>query len=410
MRFSDTLLRGLAPDGGLYVPESLPRLGTVSALATLDFPEAAAQVLAPFLEGDPLHAQLDALCHEAFTFPLPLTPLAGFPAAVLELFHGPTAAFKDVGARFLAGCLARSASTAPRTVLVATSGDTGGAVAAAFHGRPGFRVVVLYPKGGVSRRQEHQLTCWGDNVAAYAVQGAFDDCQRLVKDALSDDTLVRKHGLTTANSVNLGRILPQLAYHLHAAVRFHARTGELPRMIVPTGNVGNSVVSLWAERMGAPFAGLTFATNANRARPDYLASGRWEPRASVATLANAMDVGNPSNMERVLHLFPDRASLAAHANAVSVSDDTLRETIARGPTPYATVWDPHTAAAVAAWEEAGQPPAVLFATAHPAKFETIVEPLIGEAVRVPEALAEVLKRPVHVQAMENHPEALREVL
>ena len=325
---SQAIVEGLAPGGGLYVPERVP------ALAPDAFPDPAAldrvapPLLRPFAEGDPLAADLDAVCHDAFTFPAPLVRLAGTPgpASVLELFHGPTSAFKDFGARFLAASLERIRRGDERrlTILVATSGDTGSAVAAAFHGRPWVDVVLLYPKGLVSPRQAHQLACWGGNVRTFAVAGTFDDCQRLVKAAFRDTALTARHRLSSANSINVGRLLPQMAYYAAASLQVWRAEGRKPNFIVPTGNLGNGAACVWAREIGLPIGDIVLATNANRAVPDYLASGEWRPRPSVATLASAMDVGDPSNMERLRWLFPDAADLGRRVSARAVSDDEIR--------------------------------------------------------------------------------------
>jgi threonine synthase len=374
---SVALRDGIAPDGGLYVPTSFPT-PTVTG-STL--PEVASTLLAPFFADDPLESELPSLCAEAFDFPVPVRPLFE-GVELLELFHGPTAAFKDFGARFLAACFARIVKD-PLTIVVATSGDTGGAVAAAFHGRPNVDVVVLYPKGGVSARQEKQLCAFGGNVRAFAVRGVFDDCQRLAKEAL------RAWGSTSsANSINVGRLLPQMAYY---ALATHARGPTT--VVVPTGNLGNATAALWAKRCGLPIERVVLATNANRPIPDFLATGRYDPRATVRTLANAMDVGAPSNLERVRHLYGDDLSrIRVDVRAESVDDAEIRATIARVHARTGVAICPHTACGVAAWERLGGGPALIAATAHPAKFETVVEPLIGAPVEVPPALAALLAR------------------
>ncbi|MGZ6098539.1 MAG: pyridoxal-phosphate dependent enzyme, partial [Myxococcaceae bacterium] len=254
---ADALLRGTAPDGGLFVPARLPR-GEVRAPRGPSLGEAAVAVLSPFFVGERLEPVLPAMVAEAFTFPAPLVPLRGPGDFVLELFHGPTAAFKDFGARFLAACVQRlqPAGGRPRTVLVATSGDTGGAVAAAFHRMPGVRVVLLYPDGRVSPRQAHQLGAFGDNVTALRVAATFDDCQRMVKAAFADPGLAPLQ-LTSANSISLGRLLPQLAYHAHAAWI----SGTTLNLVVPTGNLGNAVTAVWARELGAPLGDIVLATN-----------------------------------------------------------------------------------------------------------------------------------------------------
>lgn len=389
--FSEAMERSLAPDGGLYVPEKFPQGAAAGLNGSEAIAEIAERVLKPFLAGDRLAADLSEVCRRALNFPIPLEQLDE-QTAVLELFHGPTAAFKDVGARFLAECVSRAVPGPSRTVLVATSGDTGGAVAAAFHSRPGIEVVVLYPKGKVSERQEKQLTCWGDNVRAFSVRGDFDDCQRMVKEAFSDPWWQEHKRLISANSINIGRLLPQMIYYAQASLSYLAKTGRPAGFVVPSGNLGNSVAALWARKLGFPISGVMLAANANRAVTEYLRSGSWKPFPTVATLANAMDVGNPSNMERVLNLYPAIEDLRREVRAFSVSDAEIRETIAARR--WGRVFCPHTATAVRARE--GLPGDwIVVATAHPAKFETIVEPLVGAKVEVPPALQAILSKPSH---------------
>ena len=406
--FSEAVLAGLASDGGLFVPLEFPRLDARALeQEPRDFPALAARVLAPFLVGDRLASELPTLCRAAFDFPLVLDELRD-RTALLELFHGPTAAFKDFGARFLAECLAAQppGDGRPLTVLVATSGDTGSAVAAAFWRRPGTRVAVLYPLGGVSARQEHQLTCWGDNVRSFAVRGTFDDCQRVVKAAFRDERMLREHRLTSANSINVGRLLPQMAYYCWASLTARLRSGDEAGFVIPTGNAGNAVGAFWAKRLGFPLGRIGLATNANRVIPDWFEDAAWHPRRSIATLANAMDVGDPSNMERLFHLYPDRAALLADACAVAFDDATIRDVIARGPADWGRVFCPHTATAVRLRERLGPGRWVVVATAHPAKFETIVEPLVGHPVEPPPSLAALLERPRQVTEIDPSIEAL----
>jgi len=416
--FSQALLQGLAGDGGLYVPSRWPMLTPVDFKDAQSLPQVAAPLITGFIEGDALAPQLPGIVTEAFDFPAPRVALSDDERlSVLELFHGPTAAFKDFGARFLAAALSRLHREAgrPLTILVATSGDTGGAVAAAFHARPGIEVVVLFPKGLVSPTQERQLTCWGGNVRALAVRGTFDDCQRLVKEAFRDEALQRRSQLSSANSINLGRLLPQSVYYAATSLEVWRRHGEPASFIVPSGNLGNAVACLWARAAGLPIAEVVLAHNANRAVPDYLTSGHWEPRPSVATLASAMDVGNPSNMERLLALFPGLDALRGAVSACSVSDAQIRARIRSGYERYGQIWCPHTAAAAEAWKrlpaarrEAGR--WVLVSTAHPAKFREIVEPLIGRTVTVPASLAELFARPTRCTDIDATLDALREQL
>ena len=398
------MLAGLAPDGGLYVPEHFPAIAAEPFDADADLAETAAALLAPFVAGDPLGDELATICTEALDFPVPLDALDGFH--VLELFHGPTAAFKDVGARFLAACLARVGGGRERTVLVATSGDTGGAVAAAFAGRPGFRVVLLYPRGRVSDRQEAQLTCWGGNVLSVQVDGDFDDCQRMVKEAFADTGLRERAGLSSANSISIGRLLPQMSYYAWAALRVFRATGTAPGFIIPSGNLGNSLACLWARQCGLPIGPVVLATNANETVGEFFAGAAWSPRPTVQTLATAMDVGNPSNMERLLHMAGSEDAARRAARAIRVSDEEIREAIRCGPRRYGRTWCPHTATGVRAWErlagEGSERPWVVVATAHPAKFESVVEPLVGAAVPLPPALAELMARPRRFVAVGPH--------
>lgn len=417
--FGSALLRGLAPDGGLYVPRTWPRVDPASL--AVELPEIAVQVLGPFVAGDEFAGDLAAVAADAFNFPAPLVRLpTPAPLSVLELFHGPTAAFKDFGARFLAASMARlrareSGADRPLTVLVATSGDTGGAVAAAFHGRPGMEVAVLFPKGLVSPTQERQLTCWGGNVKSFAVRGTFDDCQRMVKQAFLDPELRSTMDLSSANSINLGRLLPQAVYYAASSLRIWRETQAPASYVIPSGNLGNAMACIWARRIGLPIGRIVLAHNANRAVPDYLASGDWRPRPSVATLASAMDVGDPSNMERMRSLFPDLHDLRWAVTADSVEDADIRKSIRRGFEAFGQMWCPHTAAAAEVYarlpqEQQRSGPWVIVATAHAAKFPEIVAPLIGRDVPVPDTLAKLFARPVSVTEIDVGLEPLRAAL
>jgi len=415
---SQAIVDGLAPDGGLYVPERVPALAPGSFPETLALEAIGPRLLGPFAEGDPLGAELEAICREAFVFPAPLVPLAGAPgpASVLELFHGPTCAFKDFGARLLAACLERIRRGTGRrlTVLVATSGDTGGAVAAALHGRRWVDVVLLYPKGLVSPRQAHQLACWGGNVRTFAVAGTFDDCQRVAKAAFRDPALARALDLSSANSINVGRLLPQMVYYASASLGLWREEGRAPNFVIPTGNLGNAAACVWAREMGLPIGDIVLATNANRPVPDYLTSGDWRPRPSVATLASAMDVGDPSNMERLRWLFPAVETLRRRVSARSVSDDEIEDEIRRGAAEWGRVWCPHSATAARVYRQLARDRAgerwVLVATAHPSKFSEIVEPLVGREVPMLPALERMLGRPRQEEDLAATLEALREAL
>ena len=410
--FIGAVSQGLAPDGCLYVPEDLPRFAPNDIRGdTLE--DIGAQVLAPFAAGSPLAPDLRSLCAQALDFPVPLVPVdkGRGPLWVLEVFHGPTAAFKDVGARFLAAVMEQSLpllepeDKRPLTILVATSGDTGGAVAAAFHRRRGMRVGVLFPAGQVSPRQKHQLTCWSGNVRSYEVNGVFDDCQSLVKSAFTDPSLNVRHRLSAANSINLGRLLPQVVYHAAASL-WHWRAEHRPaNFIVPTGNLGNALACIWARAMGMPIGDIILATNANRVLPEFLATGDWQPRPSIQTLASAMDVGNPSNMERLRHLVPDFAELRSSVEAYPVSDAAIRQQITVDYERLERIWCPHTATGFNVYDHlplsrCAEASWIVVGTAHPAKFDNIVEPATGTSVPVPASLAALLELPSRYESID----------
>ena len=416
------LMRGLAPDGRLYVPDHMPKLDPGDIVAD-ELVEIATTLLEPFFDGSELASSLSAINADALNFPIPLRALPGRdgPLAVLELFHGPTAAFKDVGARFLAAAMQRAlpqlevSDERPLTILVATSGDTGGAVAAAFHGREGFRVGILFPEGQVSPRQRHQLTCWGGNVRSFEVAGSFDDCQALVKGAFADPGISAQHRLGSANSINIGRLLPQVVYHSAAALWHYREHNVAASFIVPTGNLGNAMACIWARAIGMPIGRIVLATNANRPIPDFLATGDWQPRPSIQTLASAMDVGNPSNMERLRHLHPDFGELRGAVAAITVDDHEIRAQIAADYQRFGDIWCPHTATGFRAYDRLPaalrrESPWIVAATAHPAKFDTIVEPEIGKEVAMPPALAELMSLPSHAEPLVADIAALAEAL
>ncbi|PWK81541.1 threonine synthase [Fulvimonas soli] len=410
----EAIAAGLAPDGGLYVPERLPALDPAAFGPRGTLADTAAALLAPFFAGDPLADALPAICAEALDLPVPLRPLAGrADARVLELFHGPTAAFKDVGARFLAACLRRlpRSDARPLTILVATSGDTGAAVGAAFHGQPGVRVAILYPDGLVSPRQAHQLGSFGGNVRALRVAGRFDDCQRMVKAALNDAGLQRAVPLSSANSISLGRLLPQMSYYAHAALQWRHGHGGTLDFIVPTGNLGNALACVWARALGLPVGEIRLACNANATLPEFFAGAGYRPREARATLANAMDVGAPSNFERLRWTYRgDDEALRRALRADSVDDATIRATLLRHARERGEAFCPHTATALALLDR--EPPRergawAVVATAHPAKFESVLEPLLGRSMAVPPALAAMLERPARAEPLPATDESLK---
>ena len=412
---SDAIAAGLAPDGGLYMPETLPRFTPTDFDGDATLAQVGKRLLRPFFAGDVLEGELDAICDAAFAIDPPLRAFGETNDYILELFHGATAAFKDYGAGFLAAALAAlPRGDKPLTIVVATSGDTGAAVGAAFHRKPGVRVAILYPDGRVSPRQAHQLGCFGDNVRAFRVAGSFDDCQRLVKTLLSDAAFKQEVPLGSANSISLGRLLPQLAYYAHASLAHWRASGRPLNFVVPTGNLGNALACFLARRMGLPIGELVLANNANDALAKFFEGGDYAPQPSIATLANAMDVGAPNNFERLQWLEPDAASLRAQLSAESVGDDAIRATIVDTWKRYGETVCPHTACAVRVLQRLrtrgvdGDWAAV--STAHPAKFPEVVEPLIGQEVPLPPALATMLERPSHAQPLADDAEALRDLL
>jgi threonine synthase len=372
--------------------------GAIDALRGASVVEVATRVGGHLLRDEITEAQLEPLVRDALDFPVPLVQVTDRVWA-LELFHGPTLAFKDVGARVQARLLHHFTDGTPLTILVATSGDTGSAVAQAFHRVPDTRVFVLYPEGQVSDVQEAQMASMGDNVQAISVAGTFDDCQRLVKQAFADDDLRRHVWLTPANSINLGRLLPQVFYYFLLAPL--TGEGRGPIVAVPSGNFGNLTAGLMAKRIGLPIDRFVAATNVNDAVPAYLRTGKYQPRASVRTVANAMDVGAPSNFERMQAMYGGSLdALRRDVSGAAYSDAQVVEAIGDVHRRFGYVLDPHGAIGWLAINDAlaqAGPGAqgVFLATAHPAKFREVVEPAIGRAVRLPDVLAEAVKRPRH---------------
>ena len=411
---TDAIRSGAAPDGGLYLPESIPSVDMALFDPETTLAAFAVEILKPFFASDPIENALPQICAEAFDFPAPLvTPDPARPRLhALELFHGPTGAFKDFGARFLMGCLDRLGDPVrPLTVLVATSGDTGGAVGCAAEGLRSVRTLILFPNGRVSPFQERQLTCWGDPVRAIAVEGDFDDCQRLVKAAFADRELAAEHRLTSANSINIGRLLPQLAYAAHAALRLFSLTGEEPGFLVPTGNLGHGLAVLLARAMGMPVGPVLLATNANRTLKQWDESGLYQPRQSIQTVANAMDVGAPSNFERLVALPEEQRKVRVEL----VEDDVIRSRIRADHDASGYAWCPHSATAAEAYTrlpeaERSKRPWIVAATAHPYKFAETVEPLIGRSLEPPPALAAVVARSTRKTSIPPKLDALAEAL
>ncbi|HSS75342.1 MAG TPA: threonine synthase [Thermoanaerobaculia bacterium] len=416
--FRQAVLAGIAPGGGLWMPEPLPVFPDWPELLELVWSKRCTVVLDRLLADELGHEAVAQAVREALDFPVPLVPISPIVPispgiSALELFHGPTLAFKDFGARFFAAVLDMVREPGrPVTILTATSGDTGAAVARAFWRRAGVRVVVLYPRGRISALQERQLATLGENVTALAVDGAFDDCQTLVKAAFADAALTARHGLTSANSINVARLLPQTLYYAEAVAALR-RLGlsEPPVIAVPSGNFGNLCAGLLARAMGLPVKAFVAATNANTTVPDYLETGEYRPRPSVATLSNAMDVGAPNNWERIEYLFGGdlealRQVLRWGAQSDEETERSIRDLRAQG-----YLADPHAAVAYGVLEDRLAPgeTGVFLGTAHPAKFLPVYEKL-GIEISIPPALSELLGRPFLGREIANEIGALREVL
>jgi threonine synthase len=399
VNFETATLRGQAPDKGLYFPESLPVVPKelIADLKILSEAEIAFRVMAPYV-GDSLpDEKLFEIVSDTVNFPIPLVPVTERISS-LELYHGPTLAFKDVGARFMSRCLGYFLRNEERhvTVLVATSGDTGGAVANGFYDVPGVDVVILYPKGRVSPVQEKQLTTLGRNITALEINGSFDDCQQMVKQAFTDAEINRERFLTSANSINVARWLPQQIYYF-LAYRQWREPQESPVVCVPSGNFGNICAGILAKITGLPLGHFIAACNINDVVSSYLQDQKWEPKEAVATLSNAMDVGNPSNFVRIIELFHHQfPALKNNLSAYTVTDKETVETIRKVFGTHQYLLDPHGAVAYLAMEKYLQANSgkkgFILETAHPVKFPEAVEKAISRKVPVPDGLAGLMKK------------------
>lgn len=394
---SDAILEGLAGDGGLFYPESFPKVNF--DVKNVDSPslykDLAYSALCGFFKDDELESELKSIIDNAFNFPCPLSFMKDNKGAYLELYHGPSSAFKDFGARFLSYSMEAILKKrgGELTILVATSGDTGSAVASAFYKRQGIRVKVLFPKGGISPRQQKLLTVWGENIESFEVEGTFDDCQRMVKEAFANKEYSKKYNLTSANSINIARLLPQMSYYVYSSVVYKAKTGVEPIFIIPSGNVGNATAAYYAREIGAPIKRIVLAQNENRPLVDYIDSGVYTPRKSVKTLANAMDVGAPSNAERLFKLYPCHKCFSKNISAYSVSDKEIIETIKSTYASDKTLICPHTACGKKVYDDHFKGENVIIvSTAHPAKFEVVLNDAIGAQPSLPDELNELLSR------------------
>jgi threonine synthase len=401
--FREATIKGQAPDKGLYFPEKIPAIekSFFDNIEKYSNEEIAFRIIQPYVGGTIPDDELQKIVSETINFPIPLVPVRDNSWA-LELFHGPTLAFKDVGARFMSRCLGYFARTNASdfagggkvTVLVATSGDTGGAVAHGFYGVEGVEVVILYPSGKVSSVQEKQLTTLGKNIRALEVSGTFDDCQQLVKRAFADEALNKKVFLTSANSINVARWLPQQFYYVFAWKQWADKTHP-PVIAVPSGNFGNICAGLLAHCSGLPVKHFIAACNANDVVPKFLQSGEYKPKKAVATLSNAMDVGDPSNFVRILELFHHQlGDLRKVMSSYSISDEETRDTIRKVYSKYHYLPDPHGAVGYLALQRYLEvhpgDKGIFLETAHPVKFYDGVEPVIGSAVPIPEGIRAIM--------------------
>jgi threonine synthase len=396
--FKTATLEGQPPGGGLYFPSQIPKWEKefVDSLPLLSKAEIGFRIMQPFVGDCLTYTALFDIMEEVLAFEFPIRKIDA-ENWCLELFHGPTLAFKDLGARFLSRVMGQFAAAGGQKiiVLVATSGDTGGAVADAFHGVAGTEVVILYPSGKVSPVQEKQLTTHGGNIHALEVKGDFDDCQRLVKEAFRDEELKKGILLTSSNSINISRWLSQQIYYAIGMAQWSE--SDKPVIAVPSGNFGNLCAGLVAQQAGLPIQHFIAACNANRVFTNYLESGKYLPVSSVSTLSNAMDVGNPSNFTRIQEMFKGReAELREKISSFSISDTLTRKTIRSAADKLDYILDPHTAVAYAALKEwktqNGKKPGIVLATAHPVKFPEVVEEEIQKKIILPEGLYGIMEK------------------
>ncbi|MBL0099153.1 MAG: threonine synthase [Saprospiraceae bacterium] len=399
----DAVMQSLAPDKGLYMPEVIPVLpsGFIADLDAFTFQEIAYEV-SHALIGDYISSvDLRRIIDEAINFDAPVTMLNDQIGA-LELWHGPSLAFKDFGARFMAALMSYfiQGENKKLTILVATSGDTGGAVASGFYKIPGIEVIILYPSGKVSDLQEKQLTTLGENITALEIKGTFDDCQSMVKEAFLDAGLNQKYHLSSANSINISRLIPQSFYYFEAWKQVR-KFGKDVVFSVPSGNFGNLTAGLMARKMGLPVKRFIAATNINKIVPDYLQSGVYKPKPSVSTISNAMDVGNPSNFTRILDLYnQDHAAITKDIEGFYLDDNGTRDAMKDAYKRYGYICDPHGAIGYQSLCHIGQNELGLFLeTAHPAKFLDTVQETLGMHITVPEALASLANKSKKVVMM-----------
>ncbi|MEE9362152.1 MAG: threonine synthase [Cellulophaga sp.] len=414
--FKEAVIKGIAPDRGLYFPESITPLPSsfFSDIENLSNLEIAFMAIRQFVSDDIPENKLKIILSEVLDFDFPIIEIEE-NIGTLELFHGPTMAFKDVGARFMAKCLGHFSKAEDKevTVLVATSGDTGGAVANGFLGVKGVNVVILYPSGKVSDIQERQLTTLGQNIRALEVDGTFDDCQSMVKSAFLDTELTSKMQLTSANSINVARWLPQLFYFIFAYKQTKSKGKEI-FFSVPSGNFGNICAGLMAQRLGMPVKHFIASTNVNKVVPNFMQTGKYEPKPSVATISNAMDVGDPSNFIRIQHLFKDNfKELKENVSSYSFTDKETKEAMLKIFKNNNYIADPHGAVGYLGLkkhqETHPESYGIFLETAHPVKFLDTVEDVIQQKLEIPEKIAALLDKTNEATAISSYDE-LKEFL
>jgi threonine synthase len=415
--FREAVLKGLPDDNGLFMPEQFIPVGEIffSSLKKLSIPQIGFETSKPFVGDEISQSELESICKEAFNFPIPVIKL-NERTYVAELFHGPTLAFKDFGARFMARVMSNLNRNENKklTILVATSGDTGSAVADGFYDVEGIEVFILYPSGGVSNLQEKQLTTYGKNIRAIEVKGTFDDCQRLVKTAFLDKDLSVKYRLTSANSINIARLIPQMIYYFASFAQLDANDSGVV-FTVPSGNFGNLTAGLFAKKMGLPVSHFIASTNVNDTVPQYLAGKNFNPRASIATISNAMDVGNPSNFGRMLELYENSLEkMQKEISAFVVTDVETETEMKKIFSKFKYVSDPHGAVGIAGWERYAEKnknsTGVILETAHPAKFIDTVERVLNISLPLPEALEKLRHKTKDAKLLSNDFKELKDYL
>ena len=418
--FAQAVKQGLGKNQGLFFPETMPKFDNIDELLALPLVERSVKILLPFVEEDINEKELTEIVTDAFNFPAVLQPISN-ERAILELFHGPTLAFKDFGARFMAKCLqvfvAKDAKatgqTKPLTILTATSGDTGAAVAHAFHGIDNIRVVIMYPKGKISLLQEKMFTTLGGNIETLMVDGDFDDCQALVKKSFDDNELATTIGLNSANSINISRLLAQICYYFEAMAQLSRAKTDLSNIVfsIPSGNFGNLTAGLFAKAMGAPIKRFIAATNLNDTVPRYLETGEWTPHTTVATISNAMDVSNPNNWPRVEHMLKSGIVESGCVSSVSIDEEQTQSTLI-GLSKLGYISEPHAAVAYKALQYSATEAefGVFLGTAHPAKFKDVVESILGQPLGLPKELADCAGEPILSQNMTSEFADLRSYL